>query len=111
MKKLTAILTALVMIICAAGAYAEAGPDLYDLYDATAEGKKWIGTAVPMIDGMAITSPGGLPEKVRDAMYLCYAEELDAEEIAALLGITKDAVYKRLQRGLVMMRERLGEDD
>ena len=64
MKKLTAILTALVMMICAAGAYAEAGPDLYDLYDATAEGKKWIGTAVPMIDGMAITSPVGLPEKV-----------------------------------------------
>ena len=71
--------------------------------------------AAKLFDGMMVQDAmeviRGLPEKVRDAMYLCYAEDLDAEEIAALLGITKDAVYKRLQRGLVMLRERLGEDD
>ena len=66
MKKLTAILTVLVMIICAAAVHAETAgtPDLYDLYDATENGRVWLGTAVPLMDGVAITSPVGLPEKV-----------------------------------------------
>ena len=67
MKKLLALLLALTMLITAGTVFAETGgtPDLYDLYDATAEGRKWIGTAVPMIDGMAITSPVGAAARDR----------------------------------------------
>ena len=64
MKKWTALFIALVMLITAGTVFAETRPDLYDLYDATDEGKTWIGTAVPIMDGVAVTSPVGLPEKV-----------------------------------------------
>ena len=65
MKRLTAILIVLVMM-CAASVHAETAgtPDLYDLYDATENGRVWLGTAVPLMDGVAMTSPVGLPEKV-----------------------------------------------
>ena len=65
MKRLTAVLIALVMM-CAAAVHAETDgtPDLYDLYDATENGRVWLGTAVPIMDGVAVTSPAGLPEKV-----------------------------------------------
>ena len=66
MKKWTALLIALVMLVSAGTVIAEtaASPDLYDLYDATEAGKTWIGTAVPVMDGVAVASPVGLPEKV-----------------------------------------------
>ena len=64
MKKWTALVIALVMLVTAGTALAEAKPDLYDLYDAADGGKTWIGTAVPIMDGVAVTSPVGLPEKV-----------------------------------------------
>ena len=66
MKKWTALLIALVMLMSAGTVLAETRgtPDLYDLYDADGNGRTWIGTAVPILDGVAITSPVGLPEKV-----------------------------------------------
>ena len=64
MKKWTALVIALVMLVTAGTALAETRPDLYDLYDAADGGKTWIGTAVPIMDGVAVTSPVGLPEKV-----------------------------------------------
>ena len=64
MKKWTALFIALVMMITAGTVFAETRPDLYDLYDAADDGKTWIGTAVPIMDGVAVTSPVGLPEKV-----------------------------------------------
>ena len=69
MKKWTALLIALVMLAVTGAAFAETGgtPDLYDLYDAAEGGKTWIGTAVPIMDGVAVTSPVGLPEKVSGA--------------------------------------------
>ena len=64
MKIWTVLFVALVMLLTAGTVFAETGADLYDLYDAEEEGKTWIGTAVPIMDGVAITSPVGLPEKV-----------------------------------------------
>ena len=64
MKKWTALFITLVMLITAGTVFAETRPDLYDLYDAADDGKTWIGTAVPIMDGVAVTSPVGLPEKV-----------------------------------------------
>ena len=64
MKKWTALVIALVMLVTAGTALAETRPDLYDLYDAADGGKTWIGTAVPIMDGVAVTSPVGLPEKI-----------------------------------------------
>ena len=67
MKKWAAMLMALVMMLVSAGtvmAETAASADLYDLYDATETGKNWIGTAVPVMDGVAVASPVGLPEKV-----------------------------------------------
>ncbi len=68
MKKLCALLTVLVMLAMAGTVFAEASgtADLYDLYDLTENGRNWIGTAVPILDGVAITSPVGMPEKVTE---------------------------------------------
>ena len=68
MKKLLALLLALTMLITAGTVFAETGgtPDLYDLYDPTGNGRTWVGTAIPITDGVAITSPIGMPETVKD---------------------------------------------
>ena len=63
MRKFLALL-GLLMLISAGLAFAEETPDLYDLYDAGEAGKTWIGTAVPIRDGVAVTSPVGLPRQV-----------------------------------------------
>ena len=68
MKKLLALLLALTMLITAGTVFAETGgtPDLYDLYNPAENGRTWIGTAIPITDGVAITSPIGMPETVKD---------------------------------------------
>jgi len=68
MKKLLALLLALTTLITAGTVFAETGgtPDLYDLYDPTGNGRTWVGTAIPITDGVAITSPIGMPETVKD---------------------------------------------
>ena len=64
MKKWTALLAVLVFLWTVAGAGAEtaAAPDLYDLYEETAEGKTWICTAVPISEGVTIASSAGMPD-------------------------------------------------
>ena len=37
-------------------------PDLYDLYDVTAQGRTWLGTAVPVLENVQIASAAILPE-------------------------------------------------
>ena len=68
MKKLLALLLALTMLITAGTVFAETGgtPDLYDLYNPAENGRTWVGTAIPITDGVAITSPIGMPETVKD---------------------------------------------
>lgn len=64
MKKWMAWLTVLVMITAlAAGAFAETSgtPDLYDLYGEAENGKVWLGTAIPLMDGVAIASMTAFP--------------------------------------------------
>ncbi len=65
MKKWTAVLLVLVLLMGAAGAMGETTPDLFDLYDRTEDGLVWIGNAVPILDGVVSTSPVGLPETVQ----------------------------------------------
>ena len=66
MKKWMSWLLALMLLWTAAGAFAEtaAAPDLYDLYEETENGLQWVCTAVPMVDGVAMISPAGLPEEI-----------------------------------------------
>ena len=68
MKKLLAMILALTMLITAGTVFAETAgtPDLYDLYDPTENGRTWVGTAIPITDGVAVTSPIGMPETVKD---------------------------------------------
>ena len=37
-------------------------PDLYDLYDVTAQGRTWLGTAVPVLENVQIASAAVMPE-------------------------------------------------
>ena len=67
MRKLLSILIVLAMMCTAGTVFAETGADLYDLYDKADGERTWIGTAVPIMDGVAVTSPVGLPEKVAGA--------------------------------------------
>ncbi len=68
MKKLLTLLLALTTLITAGTVFAETGgtPDLYDLYNPAENGRTWIGTAIPITDGVAITSPIGMPETMKD---------------------------------------------
>lgn len=70
MKKWMSWLLALMLLWTAAGAFAEtaAAPDLYDLYEETENGLQWVCTAVPMVDGVAMISPAGLPEELNSAV-------------------------------------------
>ena len=64
MRRVLGWIAALVMILGSCAAFGEANgtPDLYDLYEDTENGKIWIGTAVPILDGVVLCSPAGLPE-------------------------------------------------
>jgi RNA polymerase sigma-70 factor (ECF subfamily) len=52
----------------------------------------------------------GLPLSVKSVVYLHYIEGYKTAEVAELLGISVNAVKKRLQRGREMLRLKLEED-
>lgn len=52
-----------------------------------------------------------LPMPVKAAVYLHYIEGYKTMEVSEMLGISVNAVKKRLQRGREMLRIRLEEDD
>ncbi len=55
-----------------------------------------------------------LPEDYRQALYLLYFEDMDAEEAAHVMGKTKKQIYNLTQRGKNALREvleRMGFDD
>ena len=56
MKKMTALLAALALLLLAAGAYGEASPDLYEIYDRTEAGMKWTGNAAVVRMAKALRS-------------------------------------------------------
>ena len=68
MKRWLAWAAALVMMFTAAGAFAETAgtPDLYDLYGEAENGKVWIGTAIPLMDGVAAASMADFPAEPVD---------------------------------------------
>ena len=51
-----------------------------------------------------------LPLSVKSVVYLHYIEGYKTAEVAELLGISVNAVKKRLQRGREMLRLKLEED-
>ncbi len=63
MKKFGALLAALIMLMAAACASAETAPDLVDLYDASDSGKVWLGTAIPILEGVLVASEAVLPDE------------------------------------------------
>lgn len=50
-----------------------------------------------------------LPQEMRDILYLHHIYGLSVREIARLLGLTQDAVYKRLQRAAARLRKIMEE--
>lgn len=48
-----------------------------------------------------------LPEKLRTTIYMYYYEDMDADEIAKILGISKNTVYKRLERARGLLKSGL----
>jgi RNA polymerase sigma-70 factor (ECF subfamily) len=48
-----------------------------------------------------------LPDKYRTAVILCDIENVGAEEVGHLLGLTANAVWVRVHRGRAMLLERL----
>lgn len=57
-----------------------------------------------------LTELMGLPEKLKAVICLYYIEGYRTKEIAKMLGITTNAVKKRLQKGRKMLRLSLAED-
>lgn len=51
-----------------------------------------------------------LPFSVKSVVYLHYIEGYKTTEVSEMLGISVNAVKKRLQRGREMLRLRLGEE-
>jgi len=51
----------------------------------------------------------GLPVKLKEVIYLHYIEGYKTEEIAKMMGITSNAVKKRMQRGRKILRLSLGK--
>lgn len=51
-----------------------------------------------------------LPLSVKSVVYLHYIEGYKTTEVSEMLGISVNAVKKRLQRGREMLRLRLGEE-
>lgn len=45
-----------------------------------------------------------LPEKIRTTVYMFYYEDMPAADIAGILGISENTVYKRLERGRSMLK-------
>ena len=69
MKKRMAFLTALVMLLTMTAAFGETAgtPDLYDMYIWKENGRQWVCTAVPIIEGVAVVSAPGLPDSLNGA--------------------------------------------
>ncbi len=57
-----------------------------------------------------LTQLVALPMPVKTAVYLYYIEGYKTKEVSDILGISVNAVKKRLQRGRKLLRLRLGED-
>lgn len=51
-----------------------------------------------------------LPEAQRTAIVLCYYEQLEYAEIAAVTGVREGSVRSRVSRGLVVLRKELGHE-
>ena len=52
-----------------------------------------------------------LPEKLRTAVHLHYAEGYSTEEIAALLGVPPATVRTRLRRARLKLKDLLGGNE
>lgn len=51
-----------------------------------------------------------LPDKLKTTVYMFYYEDMPAAEIAKVLGIKENTVYKRLERGRLALRTDLEGD-
>lgn len=52
-----------------------------------------------------------LPEIYKDVIFLYYLEDFTTKEIADMLDITVQAVWKRLERAKKLLKENLERDD
>lgn len=51
-----------------------------------------------------------LPDKLKTTIYMFYYEDMTAAQIAEVLGISENTVYKRLERGRSALKISLEED-
>lgn len=52
-----------------------------------------------------------LPDRLREVVVLRYNQDLDAREIAKLLGTTRASVYRRLNKAYEILKQQLEEAD
>jgi RNA polymerase sigma-70 factor (ECF subfamily) len=52
-----------------------------------------------------------LPEEMRDAVLMKYWQELEYDEMARRTGVSEEALYQRVCRGLKRLRELLGQKE
>lgn len=65
-----------------------------------------VAAATDETDRDILRQVGRLPAKCREALLLYAVEEMPAEEIARLLGVTRSTVYRRLERARKLMAVR-----
>jgi RNA polymerase sigma-70 factor (ECF subfamily) len=59
---------------------------------------------------MLVNKIGCLPDIYKDVLYLKYIQGYDNKEIGNLLGLSKNAIYKRIQRAKSLLYKLLKED-
>ncbi len=52
-----------------------------------------------------------LPQKYKDILFLRYVEEFSVKEIARMLDITENTVWKRTERAKIMLKELLEKEE
>lgn len=62
-----------------------------------------------MVREMVKSAIRDLPDRYRECLYLNLLDEYTPGEIAEILGMKEQSIYKRLSRGKKMLRERLAE--
>lgn len=61
-------------------------------------------------DSAILHALAGLPDDQREALTLRFWESMSYEDMGKLLGLSNDALYQRVSRGLKRMKVLLGDD-
>ena len=102
MRKITALLMALLIVFAAAAGAGEEEnlqPDLYDLYDVSGESPRWLGVAISAYEGILLVPTFTMPDNLSDLsitdgknVWAAEAAAPDATETLAMIVYDVDTV-------------------